>query len=72
MSKPIVAYIRVSTQQQGASGLGLEGQKAAIARFCAAEGYDVTQTSPRSRPARAPTRSSAARNSSGAEAGVSL
>jgi DNA invertase Pin-like site-specific DNA recombinase len=44
MSKPIVAYIRVSTQKQGQSGLGLEGQKAAIERFCAVEGYDVTQT----------------------------
>ena len=44
MSKPIVAYIRVSTQKQGQSGLGLEGQQAAIARFCAAEGYEVVQT----------------------------
>jgi DNA invertase Pin-like site-specific DNA recombinase len=44
MNKPIVAYIRVSTQKQGQSGLGLEGQEAAIARFCAAEGYTVTQT----------------------------
>jgi DNA invertase Pin-like site-specific DNA recombinase len=44
MSKPIVAYIRVSTQQQGRSGLGLEAQQAVIHRFAEAEGYDVVQT----------------------------
>ena len=37
----IVAYLRVSTSQQGKSGLGIEAQRAAIARFCEAEGYDV-------------------------------
>jgi DNA invertase Pin-like site-specific DNA recombinase len=36
-----VAYYRVSTQQQGRSGLGIEAQKAAIARFTEAEGIEV-------------------------------
>jgi DNA invertase Pin-like site-specific DNA recombinase len=42
--KNAVAYIRVSTQKQGRSGLGLEAQQASIARFAAAEGYEITQT----------------------------
>jgi DNA invertase Pin-like site-specific DNA recombinase len=36
-----IAYIRVSTAQQGRSGLGLEAQREVIARFCDAEGIDV-------------------------------
>jgi hypothetical protein len=36
-----VAYYRVSTQQQGKSGLGLEAQKEAVERFAAAEGFEV-------------------------------
>lgn len=34
-----VAYVRVSTGKQGRSGLGIEAQRDAIARFAAAEGY---------------------------------
>jgi DNA invertase Pin-like site-specific DNA recombinase len=36
-----VAYIRVSTTMQGKSGLGIEAQREAIARFAAAEGCEI-------------------------------
>src|SRR5579864_2511273 len=39
--KPIVAYIRVSTRQQGRSGLGIEAQREALARFAAGEGFEI-------------------------------
>ena len=42
--KTAVAYIRVSTDRQGKSGLGLGAQQAALARFAEAEGYDLVQT----------------------------
>ncbi len=41
--EPIISYIRVSTGQQGRSGLGIEAQRAAIARFADAEGFQVEQ-----------------------------
>jgi DNA invertase Pin-like site-specific DNA recombinase len=43
MEKPAVAYIRVSTKGQGRSGLGLEAQQAALARFAAAEGFRLVE-----------------------------
>jgi DNA invertase Pin-like site-specific DNA recombinase len=42
MMTGIISYIRVSTDKQGQSGLGLEAQRAAIARFASAEGLEVT------------------------------
>lgn len=41
MSKPLVAYFRVSTREQGRSGLGIDAQRAAVARFAAAEGLSL-------------------------------
>jgi DNA invertase Pin-like site-specific DNA recombinase len=42
--KPAIGYIRVSTQGQGRSGLGLDAQRAAIASFAKANGFDITET----------------------------
>jgi DNA invertase Pin-like site-specific DNA recombinase len=42
--KTAIAYTRVSTQKQGQSGLGLEAQKAALARFAQAEGFEIAET----------------------------
>src|SRR3984893_9694834 len=38
-----IGYVRVSTTSQGRSGLGLEAQRAAIARFAEQEGLTVAQ-----------------------------
>jgi DNA invertase Pin-like site-specific DNA recombinase len=37
----IVSYLRVSTDRQGKSGLGLEAQREAVRRFAEAQGLDV-------------------------------
>jgi DNA invertase Pin-like site-specific DNA recombinase len=42
--QPTIAYLRVSTQKQGTSGLGLEAQNEAIRRFAEAEGRRVVET----------------------------
>jgi DNA invertase Pin-like site-specific DNA recombinase len=42
--QPMIAYLRVSTQKQGTSGLGLEAQNEAIGRFADAEGRRVIET----------------------------
>jgi hypothetical protein len=39
--RPLIAYCRVSTARQGKSGLGLEAQREAIARFAVTEGFVI-------------------------------
>jgi DNA invertase Pin-like site-specific DNA recombinase len=41
MTKPLIAYFRVSTREQGRSGLGIDAQRDAIARFALAEGFEI-------------------------------
>lgn len=39
--RKVIAYIRVSADKQGKSGLGIEAQRAAIARFVETEGVEL-------------------------------
>jgi DNA invertase Pin-like site-specific DNA recombinase len=43
MASQMITYLRVSTAQQGRSGLGLEAQRQALARFAEAEGYEIAR-----------------------------
>ncbi len=53
MTQDAVGYVRVSTQQQGRSGLGIEAQREAIGAFAEREGFKVRSGFARSRRARA-------------------
>lgn len=44
MVQRIIAYLRVSTQRQGRSGLGLEAQERAIERFAETQGMELAAT----------------------------
>jgi DNA invertase Pin-like site-specific DNA recombinase len=39
--RQLIAYVRVSTGKQGRSGLGLDAQREALARFSEAEGFEI-------------------------------
>lgn len=40
-ARPVVMYRRVSTREQGRSGLGLEAQQETIEHFCSTEGFEI-------------------------------
>lgn len=42
-NRKIVAYLRVSTARQGRSGLGIEGQRAAVEGYCAGTGSEIVR-----------------------------
>ena len=41
--KPLIAYLRVSKERQGRSGLGLEAQRNQIERYAADNNYQITE-----------------------------
>jgi DNA invertase Pin-like site-specific DNA recombinase len=43
MKKPAIALVRVSTSEQGKSGLGLAAQESAIRAFADAEGFEIIE-----------------------------
>ena len=43
IDRPLIAYVRVSTSQQGRSGLGIEAQRQTLQHFSQAEGFTVVR-----------------------------
>lgn len=41
--RPLIAYVRVSTDKQGKSGLGLEAQRTALAAFAQVNGFEIVE-----------------------------
>jgi DNA invertase Pin-like site-specific DNA recombinase len=41
--RPLIAYVRVSTSQQGKSGLGIEAQQETLRRFAETEGFEIVR-----------------------------
>lgn len=41
MTRSIISYLRVSSAQQGKSGLGIDAQREALARFAETEGFTI-------------------------------
>jgi len=41
VAKAVISYVRVPTSGQGRSGLGLEAQREAIARFAKEQNYTI-------------------------------
>jgi DNA invertase Pin-like site-specific DNA recombinase len=41
--KKLIGYVRVSTSQQGRSGLGIEAQKTALEHFATSEGFELAR-----------------------------
>lgn len=42
--RPAVAYFRVSTREQGKSGLGLEAQKRSVTSYCETHSYQIIES----------------------------
>ena len=41
--RPLITYVRVSTSQQGRSGLGIEAQRSTLRQFANAEGFEIAR-----------------------------